>query len=140
MATTRNDDLTDLLRARGVRKRMARKLGALDGNSRRAGAKGEKLARQAVVDLTAAVDDIRKRVLSGDPKRRLAARKAAQTRKRTSAQQSASAKKTAQTRGRVVAAKATPTRKRTTAQKTASAKKTAQPRGRVVAKRKSGPR
>lgn len=110
MATTRNNDLTDLLRARGVRKRMARKLGALDGNSRRAGAKGEKLARQAVVDLTAAADDIRKRVLSGDPKRRL------------------------------VAAKATPTRKRTTAQKTASAKKTAQPRGRVVAKRKSGPR
>lgn len=105
MADKRNDNLSDVLRARGVRKKVAKEVGALDGNKRRTGAKGEKRARQAVEDLTAAADEIRDRVLSGDPKRRAAARKAAGTRKRAASKRRASSKKGAQTRAKVTKAR-----------------------------------
>jgi hypothetical protein len=57
-------------------------------------------ARQTVEDLTAAVDDIRKRVLRRDRSRSQAAKKAAGTRRRTATQRSASARKAAQTRAK----------------------------------------
>ena len=106
MATTPDMDLADLLRSRGVRKKLAKQIGALDGNKRRSGAKGEARARQAMKDLAAASDDIRERVLSGDPKRRVAARKAGQTRKRTAGARRTSAKKGAQTRAKVAKVRA----------------------------------
>ena len=101
MAVKRSDDLTDTLRSLGVKRKLAHRLGDLDGNSRRDGSKGEQLARQAVQDLSTAVDEIRERVLTSDPKRRAAGRKAASTRKRASASRRTSAKRGAQTRARV---------------------------------------
>jgi len=102
---TSNSDLTDALRERGVRKKLATEIGRLDGNARRAGAKGEERARQAADDLTAAADEIRARVLTKDPKRRAAAKKAARTRKRTAAKRRASAKRGASTRAKVARAR-----------------------------------
>jgi hypothetical protein len=105
MANNGTRDLTSALRAKGVRKKLAKQIGKLDGNVRRAGAKGEQRARRAVEDLTAAADEIRERVLTRDPKRRTAARKAAQTRKRTAAKRRASASRGAKTRAKVARAR-----------------------------------
>jgi hypothetical protein len=98
MTDKSSNDLAKLLRSRGVRKKLAKQIGRLDGNARRFGATGEKRARRAADDLAAAAEEIRERVLSGDPKRRAAARKAATTRKRTAAKRRATAKRGAQTR------------------------------------------
>lgn len=106
MAKKRDDDLFRLLRARGLREKVARAIASLEGNSRRAGSKGEKLASQTVEDLTSAAADIRKRVLRTDRRRGKAAAKAAQTRTRKAAKRSASAKKGAQTRARVARTRA----------------------------------
>jgi len=106
MKTSQNEDLFDLLRARGLRKKVAKPIAALDGNSRRAGAKGQRLARQTVEDLTSAAEDIRKRVLRADRSRSQAARKAARTRDRKATKRAASAKKGAQTRASVARARA----------------------------------
>jgi hypothetical protein len=97
MAKKTNDDLFDALRARGLRKRVAKTISGLDG--RKAGSRGEQLARRAAADLTAAAEDIRKRVL-GEPERTAAGRKAAATRKRNAAKRSAAAKKGARTRAK----------------------------------------
>ena len=105
MANTRTNDLTDVLRAKGVRKKLAKKIGKLDGNKRRNGAQGEARARQAAEDLDNAADEIRTRVLSSDPKRRAAARKAATTRKRAATKRRASAKRGAKTRAKVTRAR-----------------------------------
>jgi hypothetical protein len=99
MARKQSDDLFEVLRGRGLRKRVAKTIAELDGSGRRVGSKGEKLARRAVDDLTAAAEDIRKRVLTRD-NRTEAARKAASTRKRAAARRSATAKKGAHTRTR----------------------------------------
>ena len=105
MAANRTTDLTEALRRWGVRKQLAKEIGKLDGNQRRAGAKGEKRARQAADDLTAAANEIRARVLTEDPKRRAAAKKGAQTRKRNAAKRRASAKRSATTRAKVARAR-----------------------------------
>jgi hypothetical protein len=99
MAGKQNDDLFEVLRGRGLRKRVAKTIAELDGSSRRVGSKGEKLARRAVDDLTAAAEDIRKRLLSRDD-RTEAARRSASTRKRAAARRSAAAKKGARTRAK----------------------------------------
>ncbi len=106
MAKNGTRDLTDVLRGLGVRKKLAKQVGKLDGNKRRTGAKGERRARQAADDLTAASKEIRARVLTEDPKRRAAAKKGAQTRKRHSAKRRASAKRGAATRAKVARARA----------------------------------
>ena len=46
----------ELLRAHGIRKKVAKSLASLGGNRRRLGSKGEKLARETVENLTAAAD------------------------------------------------------------------------------------
>jgi hypothetical protein len=99
MARKQSDDLFDVLRGRGLRKRVARTIAELDGSGRKAGSRGEKLARKAAEDLTAAAEDIRKRIL-GDGDRTAAGRKAAATRKRNAARRSAAAKKGARTRAK----------------------------------------
>ena len=111
MANKRNDDLFSVLRARGLRKNVAKRIAALEGNARRGGAKGEKLARQTVEDLTSAADDIRKRVLRTDRKRSNAARKGAQTRDRNARHRSRSASKGAETRAKVNRARKAAARK-----------------------------
>ena len=97
----KNDDLFDLLRAQGVRKKIAKPIGKLDGNAHRGGAQGERLARQAVDDLESAAQDIRRRVLRTSRKRSEAAQKAGRTRKRNASKRRASARKGSQTKQRV---------------------------------------
>ncbi len=104
--TNNTKDLTRTLRAMGVRKKLAKQVGKLEGNRRRGGTVGEERARQAAKDLEVAAKEIRERVLAGDPKRRAAARKAAQTRKRNAAKRRASAKRGAGTRTKVARARA----------------------------------
>jgi hypothetical protein len=83
------DELFDLLRDRGVRKRLAKPVARLEGNSRRDGAKGEALAQKAVEDLDAAAAEIRKRVLHTDARRSRGAQKAAATRSRNTSKRQA---------------------------------------------------
>jgi hypothetical protein len=106
VAKQRNDDLFRTLRARGLRRKIAKPIASLDGNKRRAGSSGEKLARQAVEDLTAAVDDIRNHVLRTDRSRSAAGRKAAKTRKLKHAKRRNAAKKGAATRASVARTRA----------------------------------
>jgi hypothetical protein len=89
------------LRSHGLRKKVAKSLAALDGNGRRAGAKGEQMAKETADHLSAAAEEIHKRILRRDRKRSQAARQAAGTRKRKSAQRRASARRGAQTRAKV---------------------------------------
>jgi hypothetical protein len=95
----RSDDLVDHLRARGVRKKVAKALA--DGAD---GAKGRKqaeaLARTAIADLRAASEAIKDRVVNRDTDRSEAARKAARTRQRNAAKRSAAARTGAKTRAR----------------------------------------
>jgi hypothetical protein len=123
MANKNNDDFFALLRARGLRKKVARSIAALDGTGRRAGASGEKLARQTVEDLTAAVGDIRKRVLRRDRSPSQAAQKAAGTRRRNATKRSTSAQKAARTRSRNA------TQRSTTAKKAGQTRATARRTG-----------
>ena len=98
---SQHEEFFGALRERGVRKKVAKKIAGLEGNSRRAGAKGEAVAEKAVEDLTAAANDIRRRVLRTDPRRSHGARKAAQARARKTAKRSTAAKKGARTRASV---------------------------------------
>jgi hypothetical protein len=96
---TKQDDLFDHLRARGVRKKVAKALSS--GNDGRKGRKqAEALARTAIADLRSASEAIKDRVVNRDSKRSEAAQKAARTRKRKAAQRSAAARKGAKTRAR----------------------------------------
>ena len=90
------DDLFDHIRARGVRKKVAKAVA--DGAGSNNGKRAEALAQTALADLRSASDAIRDRVLNRDSKRSEAAKKAARTRKRNAAKRSASAKKAAATR------------------------------------------
>jgi hypothetical protein len=71
MARKQSDHLFDVLRAHGLRKRVAKTIAELDGSGRGAGSKGEKLARRGVE----------------------AARHTASARKRAAARRSATARK-----------------------------------------------
>lgn len=96
MAKSKRDDvLFDHLRARGVRKKVAKAISGVKGRKQ-----AEALARTAIADLRSAGDAIKDRVVNRDSKRSEAAKKAARTRKRNAAQRSAAAKKGAKTRAR----------------------------------------
>jgi hypothetical protein len=98
MAKTKHtEDLFDHLRARGVRKKVAKALskGANGATGRK---RAEALAQTAIADLRSASDAIKDRVVNRDSKRSEAAKKAARTRKRNAAKRSAAAKKAAATR------------------------------------------
>ncbi len=99
MASTRRDDLFDLLRGRGVRKSVAKAVAGVERKGGKTGRRSEKIARDVIADLEAAADDIRDRLTGGKGrKRREAAQKAARTRKRQAAKRSAAARKAAKTR------------------------------------------
>jgi hypothetical protein len=89
-------DLVDHLRAKGVRKKVAKAIGG--GANGKNPKKAEALAQTALADLRAASDAIRDRIVNRDSKRSEAAKKAARTRKRKAAKRSAAAKKAAATR------------------------------------------
>jgi hypothetical protein len=94
--TTRHDDLFERLRAQGLRKRTA-KLIADATDRRRKPAKG---AQRALAELKKMIGDVEDRISGGPAKRKAAAKKAANTRKRNAQRRSAAAKKAAQTRAK----------------------------------------
>jgi hypothetical protein len=96
----RNDDLFDHLRARGVRKKVAKALSSSAGNGAKGRKRAEAFAQTAIADLRSASEAIKDRVVGRDTKRSEAAKKAARTRKRKAAQRSAAARKGAKTRAR----------------------------------------
>jgi hypothetical protein len=115
MAKKRNTDFFSSLRSQGLRKGVAKTLADLEGGSKGARTRAEKLARAAIKDLRQAADAIEKRLnIGGAGTRSTAAKKAAKTRKRT-ATKKRPAKKTATKRA--------PARK-TTARKTTARKTT----------------
>src|SRR4051812_15493820 len=112
MATRKDDQLFDMLRARGLRKRAARVLAEASGAGRLAGGQVEKRARAAIADLRGLADEIEER-LTGGSTRKAAAQKAARTRAANARKRSAAAKKGARTRASSSSSRST--RARTTA-------------------------
>ena len=93
---SRSDDLFQRLRAQGLRKRTA-KLIADATDRRRKPAKG---TERALADLKKLVSDVEDRISGGPAKRKAAAKKAANTRRRNAQRRSEAAKKGARTRAR----------------------------------------
>ena len=94
---SRQDELFEMLRARGLRKRVARSLA--DATSR-ANRKTPKGVKKVAGDLRALASELEDRATGGPAKRKAAAKKAAATRKRKANQRSAAAKKAAKTRAK----------------------------------------
>jgi hypothetical protein len=94
MAKTETD-LFKSLRARGVRKKVAKQL-----TRATSGAGRPKVARHAMADLSSVVGDVSDRLRHGPEKRSTAAKKAARTRKRKAHKRSNAAKRGARTRAR----------------------------------------
>jgi hypothetical protein len=91
-------ELFDLLRARGLRKRVAN---AVAGTAHKKNdGRVPKVVRNALGDLHAAIGEVEHRVTGKQSKRSQAAAKAARTRKRQQARRSAAAKKGARTRAK----------------------------------------
>jgi DNA topoisomerase-1 len=96
MATKQHDqDLFDLLRATGLRKKVARGLSSASGKN---SPKRAKVLSASADTLRKAAAEIDKHAV--DPKRSQAAKKAARTRKRNAQQRSAAAKRGARTRAK----------------------------------------
>ena len=93
---TRRDELVERLRAQGLRKRTA-KLFAEATDRRR---KPAKRVERTLDDLKRVVSEVEDRVSGGPAKRKAAAKKAANTRKRNARQRSEAAKKGARTRAK----------------------------------------
>ena len=94
MAKTETD-LFKSLRARGVRKKVARQV-----TRATSGAGKPKVAKRAMADLSSFVGDVSDRLRHGPEKRSAAARKAARTRKQKADKRSEAAKRGARTRAR----------------------------------------
>src|SRR3954462_13321819 len=92
---SRRDELFETLRARGLRKSVARRMADATGRANRSTPKGVK---KVASDLRALASEIEDRATGGPAKRKAAAKKAAATRKRTAAKRSTAAKKAAKTR------------------------------------------
>ena len=97
---SRQDELFETLRARGLRKSVARSLADAAGRTNRNTPKGVK---KVTSDLRALASEIEDRVTGGPAKRKAAAKKAANTRKRNAAKRSTAAKKAAKTRAKAKA-------------------------------------
>ena len=97
---SRQDEIFEALRARGLRKRVARSLSEAAARTNRNTPKGVK---KVSADLRALANEIEDRVTGGPAKRKAAAKKAAATRKRAAAKRSAAAKKGAKTRAKAKA-------------------------------------
>jgi hypothetical protein len=97
---SRQDELFEMLRARGLRKRVARSLAEATGRANRNTPTGVK---KVASDLRALASELEDRATGGPAKRKAAAKKAAATRKRKASQRSAAAKKAAKTRAKAKA-------------------------------------
>lgn len=100
MAATRDKDLFKLMRATGVRKKVAARVSEAVAEGNRAGKKAPKAARRAVRDFGQLVSQLEDRVNGGPEKRSAAAKKAARTRKRKADKRTAAAQRAAKTRAR----------------------------------------
>jgi hypothetical protein len=98
MAKSQADVLFERLRANGLRKRVARDLSTALGKSN--GSRASKAASGTITELRKLVSELEDRAKGGPDKRKAAAKKAANTRKRKAAQRSAAAKKGARTRAK----------------------------------------
>jgi uncharacterized sporulation protein YeaH/YhbH (DUF444 family) len=94
---SRQDELFDTLRARGLRKRVAKSIAEATGRANRNTPTGVK---KVANDLRALASEIEDRATGGPAKRKAAAKKAANTRKRNASKRSAAAKKGARTRAK----------------------------------------
>jgi uncharacterized sporulation protein YeaH/YhbH (DUF444 family) len=97
---SRQDELFEMLRARGLRKRVARSLADATAKTNRRTPKGVK---KVTSDLRSLAREIEDRATGGPAKRKAAAKKAAATRKRKANARSAAAKKGARTRAKAKA-------------------------------------
>jgi uncharacterized sporulation protein YeaH/YhbH (DUF444 family) len=97
---SRQDELFEMLRARGLRKRVAKSVSEATGKANRNTPQGVK---KVANDLRALASEIEDRATGGPAKRKAAAKKAANTRKRKANQRSAAAKKGARTRAKAKA-------------------------------------
>jgi hypothetical protein len=106
MAKSRQTELFETLRSRGLRKRVAASVSdAVEGGRKRA-KDPQRTVREVLADLKSATKEIEDRVPGGgSDKRKAAAKKSAATRRRNAAKRSAAAKKGAQTRARKAKAK-----------------------------------
>jgi hypothetical protein len=95
----REQEIFDLLRARGLRKRVADTIAKASGKTNGNG-KLPKSARAALDDLRGIAGDIEDRVTGKGKKRQAAGKKAAATRRRNAAKRSAAAKRGARTRAK----------------------------------------
>jgi hypothetical protein len=93
----REQELFDLLRARGLRKQVARRISSAAGKTN---GSLPKPVRSALDDLAALSREVEDRVTGKASKRSEAAAKAARTRKRNAAKRSAAAKRGARTRSK----------------------------------------
>ena len=93
--TKTETDLFKSLRARGVRKKVARQVTRVTS-----GAGKPKVAKRAMAELSSVVGDVSDRLRHGPEKRSAAARKAARTRKQKAGKRSEAAKRGARTRAR----------------------------------------
>ena len=96
MAKSRTDEMFDRLHAQGLRKRTAKLLA--QGTDRRR--KPARSAQRALDELKKLVSETEDRITGGPAKRKAAAKKAANTRKRNAQRRSEAAKKAARTRAR----------------------------------------
>jgi hypothetical protein len=101
MARTRKVDtqLFNRLRTRGLRKSVAQNLAEAVGGARRR-RKPPKAVARVVGDLRQLASELEDRATGAPAKRKAAAKKAAETRKRNAAKRSAAAKKGARTRAK----------------------------------------
>ena len=97
---TRSDELFELLRARGLRKRAARVLSDAATTGRGASSASQATAKKLITDLRSLADELEDRVTGKQSKRKEAAKKAARTRARKAQARSTAAKKGAATRKR----------------------------------------
>jgi hypothetical protein len=85
--TNRDEDLFKLMRAAGVRKKVAAEISDAVGRSLKPGEKASKVARQAVRDFSVLAARLEDRVSGGTPKRAATAQRRTRTPKRTAAPQ-----------------------------------------------------
>jgi uncharacterized sporulation protein YeaH/YhbH (DUF444 family) len=97
---SRQDELFEMLRARGLRKRVAKSISEAASRANRSSPTGVK---KVANDLRALASEIEDRATGGPAKRKAAAKKAANTRKRNATKRSTAAKKAARTRAKAKA-------------------------------------
>lgn len=109
---SRTDELFEMLRARGLRTRVARALSDAAGAGRSGAGASQKAAQGIIDDLRKLADELEGRITGKSASRSEAAKKAARTRARKATARSAAAKKGAATRKRASSSSSSGTTRR----------------------------